>query len=61
MQLYSTERGMSQAIEGHAAAFSQIRQDGASQDSKLFAFAVRTGNGAKVSCDGDELTIAPRC
>lgn len=48
MQLYSLERGVSQAIEGHAAAFASIRQEGASQPSKVFAFAVRQANGAKV-------------
>ncbi|GFZ51649.1 LOW QUALITY PROTEIN: Clathrin heavy chain [Saitozyma sp. JCM 24511] len=48
MQLYSVERGMSQAIEGHAAAFSTFKQDGAAQPSKLFCFAVRTAVGAKL-------------
>lgn len=48
MQLYSKERGVSQPIEGHAAAFAEIRMDGASADTKLFAFAVRTATGAKV-------------
>lgn len=49
MQLYSVERQMSQAIDGHAAVFASVRQDGAAQDSKLFAFANRTATGAKVS------------
>jgi clathrin heavy chain len=49
MQLYSRERGVSQPIEGHAASFAQLRLDGASADTKLFAFAVRTAQGAKVS------------
>ncbi|OCF71038.1 clathrin heavy chain [Kwoniella mangroviensis CBS 8886] len=48
MQLYSVERGVSQPIEGHAAAFATVRQEGASQDSKLFCFAVRHANGAKL-------------
>ena len=48
MQLYSRERGVSQPIEGHAASFAQLRLDGASADTKLFAFAVRTAQGAKV-------------
>lgn len=48
MQLYSTERGVSQPIEGHAATFASVRLDGAQSDSKLFAFAARTGTGAKV-------------
>lgn len=50
MQLYSTVRGISQPIEGHAAAFATLKQDGAPAPSKLFAFAVRTATGAKVSC-----------
>jgi len=52
MQLYSRERGVSQPIEGHAASFAQLRLDGASEDTKLFAFAVRTATGAKVSTLG---------
>ena len=49
MQLYSIERGVSQPIEGHAAAFALFKQDGAANPSKLFIFAVRNANGAKVS------------
>lgn len=49
MQLYSRERAVSQPIEGHAASFAQVRLDGAGEDTKLFAFAVRTATGAKVS------------
>lgn len=45
MQLFSRERGISQAIEGHAAAFGTLRLEGASEDTKVFTFAVRTGNG----------------
>lgn len=48
MQLYSKARGISQSIEGHAAAFGTIRLDGASSDTKLFTFAVRTATGAKL-------------
>lgn len=48
MQLYSTERKVSQPIEGHAAAFAEIRLDGASADTKLFTFANRTATGAKL-------------
>ena len=48
MQLYSKARGISQAIEGHAAAFATIRMDGAPADTKLFTFAVRTAVGAKL-------------
>ncbi|GAA6060259.1 hypothetical protein JCM10212_003959, partial [Sporobolomyces blumeae] len=48
MQLYSKERGVSQPIEGHAASFAELRLEGASDDTKLFAFAVRTASGAKL-------------
>lgn len=48
MQLYSKDRGISQAIEGHAAAFGTLRLEGAPQDTKLFSFAVRSANGAKL-------------
>ncbi|KAF2237720.1 clathrin heavy chain [Viridothelium virens] len=48
MQLYSKERGISQSIEGHAAAFGTLRLEGASADTKVFTFAVRSANGAKL-------------
>lgn len=48
MQLYSRDRGISQSIEGHAAAFADIRLDDASSDTHLFTFAVRTATGAKL-------------
>lgn len=48
MQLYSKARGISQAIEGHAASFASIRLEGAPADTKLFTFAVRTAAGAKL-------------
>ncbi|KAL7270849.1 Clathrin heavy chain [Rhizina undulata] len=48
MQLYSRDRGISQAIEGHAAAFAELRIEGAPSDTKLFTFAVRTAQGAKL-------------
>lgn len=49
MQLYNKDRAVSQSIEGHAASFADYRLEGATTDSKLFAFAVRTAAGAKVS------------
>jgi hypothetical protein len=49
LQLYSVERGVSQPIEGHAAAFATLKMDGAPQPTKLFTFAVRTATGATVS------------
>ncbi|KAI0285915.1 clathrin heavy chain 1 [Russula aff. rugulosa BPL654] len=48
MQLYSRERGVSQPIEGHAAAFAEVKLDGNQHVTKLFTFSVRTGNGAKL-------------
>ncbi|KAI5295640.1 hypothetical protein KEM52_000745 [Ascosphaera acerosa] len=48
MQLYSRERGISQHIEGHAAAFASVRVEGSPLEHKLFTFAVRTATGAKL-------------
>jgi hypothetical protein len=48
MQLYSRDRGISQAIEGHAAAFGTLRLEGAPSDTKVFTFSVRTATGAKL-------------
>lgn len=49
MQLYSRDRGVSQPIEGHAAAFAEMKLDGNAHPTKLFTFSVRTSTGAKVS------------
>ncbi|CZT03392.1 hypothetical protein WAI453_012360 [Rhynchosporium graminicola] len=48
MQLYSRDRAISQAIEGHAAAFGTLRLEGAPADTKVFTFSVRTATGAKL-------------
>lgn len=48
MQLYSKERGISQAIEAHAAAFGTLRLEGAPTDTRVFTFAVRSAAGAKL-------------
>ncbi|CEP17142.1 hypothetical protein [Parasitella parasitica] len=50
MQLYSTERGVSQPIEGHAGAFAEIKLDDAAVPTKLFTFATRpaTNSAAKL-------------
>ncbi|ORY97188.1 hypothetical protein BCR43DRAFT_489386 [Syncephalastrum racemosum] len=45
MQLYSKDRGVSQPIEGHAAAFADLTLEGGSSPTKLFTFAVRSANG----------------
>jgi len=49
MQLYSTERMVSQPIEGHAACFTQYKVEGNRVPSNLFCFSVRTPTGGKVS------------
>lgn len=46
MQLYSRERSVSQPIEGHAAAFAEIKLQGSPNPTKLFTFAVRSANGS---------------
>ncbi|KAJ3401399.1 hypothetical protein HDU80_006064 [Chytriomyces hyalinus] len=51
MQLYSKEKGVSQALEGHAAAFAELKLDPAApagMANKLFTFAVRGPAGAKL-------------
>ncbi|KAF1838338.1 clathrin heavy chain [Decorospora gaudefroyi] len=50
MQLFSKARNVSQPLEGHAATFGTIRLDGASTDTKIFAFAVKSSSGeAKIN------------
>ena len=48
MQLYSKDKAVSQPIEAHAACFGHITLDPASPPNKVFTFAVRTANGAKL-------------
>ena len=48
MQLCNIERSASQPIEGHAAAFAELKLDGHYFSTKLLASAVRTATGAKV-------------
>jgi clathrin heavy chain len=57
MQLYNRDRGVSQPIEGHAAAFAEIKMDGHQSPTKLFSFAVRTATGAKVSLLSSAIAI----
>ncbi|KAI9318659.1 hypothetical protein BX666DRAFT_1930315 [Dichotomocladium elegans] len=45
MQLYSKVRGVSQPIEGHAAAFATLQLEDAPQPTKLFVFSVRSATG----------------
>jgi clathrin heavy chain len=49
MQLYSKEKNVSQPLEGHAAAFAEIKLDGSVAPTRLFSFVVRSATGAKVS------------
>uniref|UniRef100_A0A0K8TT11 Clathrin heavy chain n=1 Tax=Tabanus bromius TaxID=304241 RepID=A0A0K8TT11_TABBR len=48
MQLYSVERKVSQAIEGHAASFATFKMEGNKEPCTLFCFAVRTLQGGKL-------------
>ena len=48
MQLYSVERKVSQAIEGHAASFATFKMEGNPETSTLFCFAVRSQTGGKL-------------
>mmetsp|Transcript_18442 Transcript_18442/g.51982 ORF Transcript_18442/g.51982 Transcript_18442/m.51982 type:complete len:1203 (-) Transcript_18442:1971-5579(-) len=48
MQLYSKEKNVSQPIEGHAAAFHEMKLEGATTPSTLFTFAAKTATGAKL-------------
>lgn len=45
IQLHSTEKNMSQTIEGFAACFTPFVAEGATQPSTLFLFAQKTPNG----------------
>ncbi|GJD12026.1 Clathrin heavy chain 1 [Galdieria sulphuraria] len=47
MQLYSVERRVSQAIEGHAAAFCKFQINSKDPGTKLFVFATKTSNASK--------------
>ena len=49
VQLFSKERGVSQMIEGHAAAFAELQLEGSPAPTSLFTFSVRTAAGAKVA------------
>jgi clathrin heavy chain len=48
LQLYSRDRGVSQPIEGHAAAFAELQTLDSTSPYKLFVFAARTGTGARL-------------
>ncbi|KAI1721373.1 hypothetical protein Ddc_07825 [Ditylenchus destructor] len=48
MQLYSTERKVSQPIEGHAACFTQFKLEGNPHLSNLFCFSLRSPTGGKL-------------
>lgn len=46
MQLYSVQKQMSQAIDGHAAAFARLKLEG--YDTTLFIFASLSAEGSKL-------------
>ncbi|XP_006150487.1 clathrin heavy chain 2 [Tupaia chinensis] len=48
IQLYSVDRKVSQAIEGHAAAFAEFKVEGNAKPSTLFCFAVQGPAGGKL-------------
>ncbi|EJD32378.1 clathrin heavy-chain terminal domain-containing protein [Auricularia subglabra TFB-10046 SS5] len=48
MQLCRREHGVSQPIEGHAAALATIKLDGHPHPTKLFTFSVRPATCAKL-------------
>uniref|UniRef100_A0A2K5V2Y9 Clathrin heavy chain n=1 Tax=Macaca fascicularis TaxID=9541 RepID=A0A2K5V2Y9_MACFA len=48
MQLYSVDRKVSQPIEGHAAAFAELKMEGNAKPATLFCFAVRNPTGGKL-------------
>ena len=48
MQLYSTERRVSQPIEGHAATFVRFKLENNPHPSNLFVFSVKNDAGGKV-------------
>lgn len=48
MQLYSTERKVSQPIEGHAACFVRFKVEGNPHPSNLFCFSNRNETGGKL-------------
>eukprot|EP00055_Hartaetosiga_balthica_P005740 m.17283 g.17283 ORF g.17283 m.17283 type:complete len:1668 (+) comp4760_c0_seq1:19-5022(+) len=48
MQLYSVEKKLSQAIEGHSASFTSFRVSGNSADSSILCLASRSAAGGKL-------------
>ncbi|GMS88450.1 hypothetical protein PENTCL1PPCAC_10625, partial [Pristionchus entomophagus] len=48
MQLYSTERRVSQPIEGHAACFVKFKLEGNPHPSNLFVFSLKNEQGGKL-------------
>ena len=48
MQTYSRDSSVGQTIEGHAAAFAELRLEGGPSKTKLFMFATRNATGTKV-------------
>ena len=51
MQLYSVEKKMTQALEGHACCFTSFTVEGSTKPSTLFSLANKTQTGVKVRKD----------
>lgn len=49
MQLYNRDKNVSQPIEGHMGAFTEINLVGSSVKTRIFTFAVRSAASAKVA------------
>ncbi|GMS88942.1 hypothetical protein PENTCL1PPCAC_11117, partial [Pristionchus entomophagus] len=49
MQLYSTDRQISQPIEGHAACIVNYKMDGNTHPSTLFVFALKNEQGGRLN------------
>ncbi len=49
MQLYNVDRNVSQPIEGHCGAFAEFIMPDSTVPTKVFAFAVRSANAAKLN------------
>lgn len=60
IQLFSKNRNVSQAIEGHAGAFAEFTQEGASKPNKLFVFATKSASAARlhiIEVDAQESSV----
>jgi len=58
MQLYSVDRGISQVLDGHAAAFARVPVPGNPRPANLFSFVSRTATSAKVQQANRTLSLS---